>query len=220
MLKQWFTALLDLVYPPKCPVCRTGVAAHGTWCLACLSKIVARREINLAEHHVKYLDCCWVLCDYSGGVKKLIRDMKFRGVDKYGPHFSWLLKHYLEPGRLGSPDMVIPVPLHAARLKERGFNQAERMFKPWAMEQGWVWSDDCLVRKRATAPQWQLELTERRKNMKDAFLITRPEAVQGKNILLVDDIFTSGVTMDECAKVLKKAGAKRVTGLTLASGAQ
>jgi predicted amidophosphoribosyltransferase len=79
---------------------------------------------------------------------------------------------------------------------------------------------EALARTRHTEPQWELNLTERRKNIKGAFAVTRPELVKGKYILLVDDIFTSGTTMDECAKVLKKAGAVTVKGLALASGAR
>jgi len=83
---------------------------------------------------------------------------------------------------------------------------------------GWPW-EEVLARIRATEPQWELTPGERRKNIKGAFGSTRPELIRDKNILLVDDIFTTGITLNECARVLKKAGARKVFGLALASGA-
>lgn len=77
-----------------------------------------------------------------------------------------------------------------------------------------------MLRTRQTAPQWELNLQERRKNIKGAFIVTHPELVKGKHILLTDDIFTSGTTLDECAKQLKQAGAVKVDALVLASGAR
>jgi predicted amidophosphoribosyltransferase len=76
-----------------------------------------------------------------------------------------------------------------------------------------------LARHRDTLPQWQLSPIERRRNIKGAFIVTQPELVQGKTVLLVDDILTTGFTLAECARTLRKAGAKEVYGLALASGA-
>lgn len=77
-----------------------------------------------------------------------------------------------------------------------------------------------LIRTQKTMPQWELTLKQRKSNIKGAFTVTHLEQIQGKKILLVDDIFTTGTTMDECARVLKKAGAASVKGLVIASGAQ
>ncbi|MDD4602030.1 MAG: ComF family protein [Negativicutes bacterium] len=219
MLKQLWTIVLDLVYPPKCPGCRGGVDVHGSWCGACLGRVLAPREISVHLHRLHHLDFCLTVCDYSGGVKRVIHDMKFRQAKKYACHLEGLLEMGVAPGRILSPELVIPVPLHAERLKERGYNQNDLIFKGWAKRQGLMWCSDNLVRTRPTQPQWELKLSERRKNIKDAFVVTRPDDVFGRSILLVDDIITSGTTMDECARTLKKSGARTVCGLTLASGA-
>ncbi|MPL97851.1 hypothetical protein SDC9_44046 [bioreactor metagenome] len=219
MFKQLWTIVLDLVYPPKCPGCRGGVDVHGSWCGACLGRVLVPREISVQLHRLRHLDSCLAVCDYSGGVKRVIHDMKFRQAEKYARPLEGLLEMGLASGRISSHDLVIPVPLHAERLKERGYNQNNLIFKDWAERQGLVWCSDNLIRTRPTQPQWELKLSERRQNIKDAFIVTRPDDVSGKSILLVDDIITSGTTMDECAKALKRSGARTVCGLALASGA-
>ncbi|EAX46824.1 competence protein F, putative [Thermosinus carboxydivorans Nor1] len=218
MLNAWRRALLDLIYPPKCPACRAGVTEHGAWCQPCLAAVAGARLINVAEHRLKYLDACYAACDYAAGVQKIIRRLKFQRAERYARHLAWLVARSGAGEYSRGSQAVVPVPLDAARQKERGFNQTELIFREWAANQGLVWLD-VLVRCRPTAPQWRLTVSERRQNIKGAFYVTRPELVAGKTLLLVDDIFTTGVTMEECARVLKAAGAKRVAGLAVASGA-
>jgi ComF family protein len=113
-------------------------------------------------------------------------------------------------------DLAMPVPLHKKRLRSRGFNQAlilahgisERFSVPLLY--------DTLVRLRSTRPQVELSGHERVENVRGAFCLLRPSEVRDKRVLLVDDVFTTGATMNECAKVLKDAGARSVTVLTLA----
>ncbi|NLP42531.1 MAG: ComF family protein [Veillonellaceae bacterium] len=219
MLKQIWETLLNIVYPPKCPGCRTGVDIHGSWCQVCLASVFAVREINVYQHRLQHLDVCYAVCEYTGGVKRLIHDIKFRQKKKYALHLEWLIDHSAVTARLPDVDIVLPVPLNTERMSERGYNQTELIFAGWANQQGWLWCETNLARTRPTKPQWELKLAERRQNVKGAFTVTHPDGVAGKNILLVDDIITSGTTMNECAKVLKKAGALRVCGLALASGA-
>lgn len=179
------------------------------------------REINMFTHNLTALDTCYAVCDYEGGLKRLLHDMKFRHKEEYAQHLRWMLASGLKTRQYKfDSDLALPVPLYKARLEKRGYNQTALIFREWAGQQDLLWQEDILVREKDTKPQWQLKLKERRKNIKGAFQVTRPDMVAGKRILLVDDIFTSGVTMDECAKVLKKAGGIEVTGLVLASGAQ
>lgn len=218
MLGAWWEALLDLVYPPRCPVCRATVDRHGLLCLACISGSVAEREINVAGRRLTALDSCRVVCDYAGGVRQLIHNLKFHQQAQAAAYLSRLLEDRFDAGRYAAVDAVVPVPLHAGRLAERGYNQTELIFRAWAEGQGWIWLN-ALERIRPTMPQWELTLELRRKNIKGAFKVTRPEWVQGKMLLVVDDILTSGFTLNEAARVLKRSGAKRVVGLALASGA-
>lgn len=217
-MRQMFSIILDIIYPPRCPGCRQFVQKHGAWCKACLNKVLAVRFISMAEHGLSALDQCLVLGDYTGTLKRLLHDIKFRQAHKNIPHIAWLLSAVDVLCRLQPVGLVLPVPLSAPRLTRRGFNQTEMIFKAWADANGLSWSTGALVRHKDTLPQWGLKLAERRKNIKGAFVVTRQDLVQGKNILLVDDIFTSGSTMEECARTLKAAGAGMVAGLTIASG--
>lgn len=218
MLKDWWAALLALLFPQRCPGCQAWAEGTG-WCLACIARVAKPRQVALVLHNLRWLDECLTVTDYTGPVRRLIRDMKFRRLTRQATKLSQLLDYAIVYGRYVDIDVIVAVPLHAERIKERGFNQTALVFKPWAARQKLIWTE-ALERTRPTMPQWELTLKERRKNIKGAFAVTRPELITGKHILLVDDIFTSGLTMEECAKVLKKAGAVTVRGLALASGAR
>lgn len=218
MLTQWWSALLDILFPPRCPVCRRPAAGHGAWCLACLAPVLAERELNLVARRLRSLASCRVLCDYSGGVKTLIHRLKFRGDRRAAVYLAWLPASKLS-GKVTGIDAVVPVPLHPDRLAERGYNQTELIFRHWSEKMDWPWLD-ALARVRPTVPQWELEPAARRKNIRGAFIVTRPELIRGKTILLVDDIVTTGATLNECARVLRRGGAARVIGLSIASGSR
>jgi ComF family protein len=219
MLSAWWNSLLDLIYPPKCPSCRGTVAHHGQWCDNCRKRIAAPRTISLRAHHLHSVDSCQILYEYEGPLKRIIHDIKFRRASRYARHLAWLLEQAGCEIQPASVDVVVPVPLHAERLTERGYNQTELIYREWAQKRGLPW-EDAMVRVKNTVPQWELALADRRVNLRNAFRVSRPGAVAGKRVLLVDDIFTSGLTMDACARELKKAGAKQVHCLALASGAK
>ena len=114
------------------------------------------------------------------------------------------------------PDLLLPVPLHLQRLRSRGFNQslllAQTCFPAWRDKI----SPDILLRLQPTTPQTSLSGRARRTNLKGAFNISEPQKIRGKRILLIDDIFTTGSTLHECAITLRQAGAKHIEAFTLA----
>jgi ComF family protein len=113
-------------------------------------------------------------------------------------------------------DLIVPVPLHTRRLRERGFNQAYLLIRGWAKQEKIPCDAFTLVRTRWTEPQTSLSRKERKKNMRRAFAVSHAERIEGLRILLVDDVYTTGSTVNECARVLMEAGAKLVDVLTLA----
>jgi len=113
-------------------------------------------------------------------------------------------------------DAVVPVPLHIDRLRWRGFNQASLLARGLARRCGATCAPAALQRLRPTAPQVGLGETERRHNIRGAFRVRDPDTVSGRSVLLVDDVYTTGATAKECARTLRRAGARRVDVLVLA----
>jgi ComF family protein len=151
---------------------------------------------------------------FEGPLREAIHQFKYRPCRSLGkPIADWMAAHLLP---IRSIDLVIPVPLHRTRLRQRGFNQAVLLAAALAKHFILPLCYDNLIRLRATRPQVELSGNERKKNVSGAFGLVRPEEVAGKSILLIDDVFTTGATMNECAGVLKKAGVSQVHALTAA----
>ena len=112
-------------------------------------------------------------------------------------------------------DVVVPVPLHASRLRERGYNQAALLACELAQQAGLAIDEETLVRKHATAPQVELNAKQRKENVRDAFCCSG-NALAGKRVLLIDDVCTTGATLEACAVALCENGARSVQALTLA----
>lgn len=149
---------------------------------------------------------------YDGALEEAIRLLKYHGVRRLSIPLSELLLELQMP----EIDVVIPVPLYKKRLKERGFNQSaliarnisKRINKPLLI--------NSLIKIRDTLPQVGLNVNERRRNVKGAFSVRDARGIYKKNILLIDDVLTTGSTVRECSKVLKKAGAENIHVITIA----
>ncbi len=160
---------------------------------------------------------------YAGGVMDLVHQLKYQGRLALVPAMGHMLegayrRYWSEcPG-----DWVIPIPLHRRRLRRRGFNQADLLLRSWLKRADAAGSSSpargahILERVRATPPQTGLKRSERRRNIRGAFRVTAPEVVEDRRLLLVDDVFTTGATVEEAARVLRAAGAASVDVLTLA----
>jgi len=113
-------------------------------------------------------------------------------------------------------DLLVPVPLHLRRLRWRGFNQALLLTRPLAQRCGARLDPFVLARTRPTSPQVGLDEAARRRNIAGAFAVRDPAVVRRRSVLLIDDVYTTGATVEECARVLRRAGASRVDVLVLA----
>lgn len=213
MLKEFF---LSLLYPPHCPFCRTSVARQGQWCDACFAAYWQPAVLRLPQR-LTSLDRCVCVTKYYGPMRHVLHQLKYEGKTGYSKACHYGLSKFPWRQYLELVDCVVPVPLAPEKEKARGFNQTELIFRPWA-ETYWPWVD-LLQRVRETKSQWQLRKTERAENIKRAFAVKGSFRVTNKHILLVDDIFTTGATLDNCALALKEKGAAAVTGLVMASDA-
>jgi ComF family protein len=159
---------------------------------------------------------------YESGLRELIHLLKYGGVRPASNVLGRMLAEAiaaLEPSFPAQSIAVIPVPLHRTKLRQRGFNQAELIaraavkgFNPARLRV----SAAVLERKRDTASQIGLTTHQRRANLRGAFGVVRPEIVKGREVLVVDDVYTTGATVSECARVLRRAGATKVWVATVA----
>lgn len=232
-------SFLDLLLPATCSYCRSSVGSSPApfFCLQCWSDLaplqgalcpncgrpfgspeaVAQSPDHLCRscrEHATYFDQALAAGLFEGPLREAIHIFKYRPLRALGrPLGSWMAGQI----RLVHPlDCAMPVPLHTTRLRMRGFNQALLLADIVSRSLSLALDYDNLVRTRPTRPQVELTGPERSQNVRGAFALKRPGDVAGRRILLVDDVFTTGATLDECSRVLKQAGARSVTALTLA----
>jgi len=155
---------------------------------------------------------------YSDVLRKCIHLFKYYGEKKLAKPLGKLLIDYLSKNKeFGRDiDLIIPVPLHQNNYKKRGFNQSALLSKVIGDYFSIPVGEDILIKKKFTPFQVNLSKKEREKNILRAFSVEKPEEIKEKNVLILDDVFTSGSTVEECAKELKKAQAKKIFVLTLA----
>jgi ComF family protein len=156
---------------------------------------------------------------YDGELRELIHLLKYEQVTPAAKVLGGLLAAAIAKLEISRPVLVIPVPLHSSKRRQRRFNQAEIIaraaLKQMAMA-GTELATNLLVRQRATVSQIGLTRPQRAENIRGAFRVQHPEKVAGRSILLVDDVLTTGTTASECARVLRKAGAEKVWVATVA----
>lgn len=158
-------------------------------------------------------DGAWAPFRYGWPLDRLETRFKFGDDLAAGRTLAALWRE--EPAPVELPALLVPVPLHRARLRQRGYNQALELARPLAAMLGIPLGQDVLVRTRDTSAQTELDRTARRRNVRGAFAV-RENAVLPDHIALFDDVMTTGATMAECARLLKRAGVQRVDAWALA----
>ena len=237
--------MLDLVFPQMCPGCDSAIDKNEKLCGNCLSGITFISELSSCaccglpfgfytdkngdedrgnEGHL----CGRCLTEsysfskarsialYDGKLIDIIYGFKYRGNPGLGDFLSGLLAGGM-PYCADEVDVIVPVPLHINKLRSREYNQSAVLAKNLANSIGVKHALFGLKKIRDTMPQFEIQKEEaRRKNVKGAFSVTDADAFSGKSVLVVDDVFTTGSTTDECARVILKAGASEVRVLTVA----
>ena len=238
--RRWTGALLDLIFPPFCAVCREPLSEERRgplctpcwealerigppWCRTCGVPMAAALRTTDAP----LCGACRMRppvyayaragVRYGDVAREALHALKFKGRRGLARPLADLV---VEGGAAvlprGRPDLLVPVPLHPRRQRERGFNQASLL----AHRVGEAWSvpvrDDVLARVVATASQTALESPARRANVRNAFRLRHPESVAARHVIVVDDILTTGATVSECVRALQAGGAATVGVLTVA----
>ncbi len=236
---RFFRRVLDFIFPTSCSFCNGPVGdsnipffcstcwadfalIQGPVCPRCGRPIDSPETLTHSPDHTclpcrrepPLFDQALSVGYFEGPLREAVHQFKYRPCRTLGPPLGeWMAANV----RLVMDiDLIMPVPLHVSRLKERGFNQslllAHRMSETHHIPFSW----DNLCRTRPTRPQVALSGVERIRNVAGAFALRQPASVVDRSVVLVDDVHTTGATMNECAAVLKQAGAAHVTAFTLA----
>jgi ComF family protein len=232
-------ALADLFYPPHCPVCERPAARPHTLCEACEKDIprLAGPRCQICSHpfdgvgasafftcpncrgHGFHFECATSVMRAAGPVRELIHAFKYGRQQHLRCLLGNWLTEALDDERIAPfrHDLLIPVPLHPARARERHFDQALLLAEHVSRRSGIPWRP-LLQRTRYTITQTQFDRRRRMRNLRGAFKLRKNASVTQLRILLVDDVLTTGATLDACAHILLSAGAQSVRAITVARG--
>ncbi len=226
---------MELIFPHRCYFCRIGLTGKGeVVCSDCCSEIhylrsplcsCCGRELpdsgggdHLCGHCLRrppvYVRARAVVC-YEAPVSHLLHRLKYAADTSTLPALAQVIAPFVHDFH-SETDRIVPVPLFPTRLKKRGLNQSLLLARIFFPEAGDALLVDVLIRTRNTPPQTTLDGSARRKNLRAAFAVRNPAAVQGYRIFLVDDVFTTGTTVIECSKALLAAGAVEICVVTVA----
>ena len=209
--------LLSLVYPPVCGIC--GKLNDNFLCRKC--EIILEKQavfqIQSKFDENKNFEEFMYLFKYEGIARKLILDYKFN--DKsylYKTFVNFLLKNQKTFDFLKSYDTIVPVPISKKRKKERGYNQSLLIAKEISKLLKINMNDKCLYKIRNIVPQSTLSKFDRKENIKDVYMIKNKEKLYNRKVLLIDDIYTTGSTVNECCRIIKKSEPEKIGILTIA----
>lgn len=237
MKRPFLSELLNFLFPPLCHLCHSCIADPGDihLCPQCLATFTPLAKpfctlcglpfAGAGDNHLcgsccvdtPMFDSARAPFVYGGGVQKLLHAFKYTPKPHLRKPLALLTAEFFTSYMTNiQADMIIPVPLHKRRLRQRGFNQAVLLGDVLARQWQIPMNRSLLQRIRWTEPQVSLSAVERHANVKGAFAVKNEKFLDGKCVLLLDDVFTTGCTLNECAKVLKLSGVSRVSCVTVA----
>ncbi len=229
MIAEWFKALISLVYPKVCGGCGgylvKGESEICTQCMYDLSKTGFHRERdNEAEklfwnkvpvgHATAY---CYF---HKGGIaQQMLHNLKYKGAKALGVEMGRLIGEEIKGSPVTDVDYIVPVPLHPSKLKKRRYNQAEMIAKGISSLIGVPIDTTTLIRVRENTTQTHKNINERYKNSLDLFGVTESRILEGRRVMIVDDVMTTGATLEACARELLKIDGVTVNCVTFAIAA-
>lgn len=223
MLSDFFA----LLYPRNCVACGNSLYKHEeqlcNYCLVHIPKTNFHQRINNPIEKVFYgrvdlaLASSFYLFTKKGRVQKILHAIKYKGNKELAVLVGKLYAKDLKENELFKQiDYIIPVPLHGSKLKQRGYNQSEEFAKGIALQSGITINTDVLIRTSATSTQTKKNKFERWENVEDKFELTNLEFFKHKHVLLVDDVITTGATIEACSSILKQTQEITLSVLSIA----
>ena len=212
ILKTVKEAFLNIFFPKRCVYCGKilGYKSNLSICAQCAEKCMTR-EKPLRDFETKYFDSVLCASYYERHMKNAILNFKFHGVTYLAPTFAHILLLKLkEDFRFAYADIITCVPLGRARLAKRGYNQSELVAREASKSLSGEFISNLLFKVKDVPPLSKMTAAKRRRAVKNAYKFNNNFDIRGKTVLLIDDIFTTGATVNECARILKLNGAKSV----------
>ena len=217
-VKNFYDLILDLVYPPVCGIC--GKFNQDFLCKKCqkMLEAEAKFKIDKVDNQEYFFENHLYIFKYEGIIRKLILNYKFNEKSfLYKTFVNFLLKNEKFFKILKSYDTIIPVPVSSKRMNERGYNQSELIADDIVKQiTECECITDCLIKNKNIIEQSKLNKEQRQKNIQGVYILKNNEKLINKKILLIDDIYTTGSTANECCKVLQKAKPKKIDVFTIA----
>jgi len=231
--KKFFATILDVLYPPICFICEKSLDKsekerricddclnsiplfNTSFCSECRSRLPENKKIC----HEDNLYLLGAATSYNNEIiQKLIWELKFNRRTVAAYPLTEILRYYLTSLSFDFTDyQILPIPLSKLRERERGFNQSAEIAKLLSIKTGLKIMGEAMIRIKNTKPQTEInDWIKRKANIDGCFKIKKPELIEGQNIILLDDVFTSGATLNEASRTLKAAGAKKIIGLVAA----
>jgi ComF family protein len=222
MLKDF----INLLMPVLCPVCGAVLLKNERiMCTGCLYGLPRTRYLSYSENPVSrlfwgriYVENATALFQYQKGSRfqRLIHELKYRGRQDIGREMGRLLGIELEGSPFASADMILPVPLHEKKYRQRGYNQCDPIAEGLSERLGVPWYRNHLIRRSVSSTQTKRSRLDRWSNVDGIFEVKDPGKLHGKNIILVDDVVTTGATLDACATAILSQEKVQVSIVTLA----
>ena len=208
--------VLDLLYPPVCGIC--GKIDQKELCPKCAIKLRNLEKARLYAYPHTHFEKHFYLFPYEGIIREKLIQYKFQGKSYLSTFFAKILQNHEKMSRLlESYDIIIPVPMYSKKEKLRGYNQTALIAKEIAKAyQNLIYDGKSLQKIKDTKMQSSLNKKQRKNNIKNAYNVINQQKIKDKKIVLLDDIYTTGATANECSKMLKQAGAKEILVVTIA----
>ena len=230
-LKNIFSSTIHLFYPHTCTGCGSDlVAEDNLLCLKCIHNLPHTNFAALANNQIEKdfwgrinLEAAYSQFYFSKEflIQHLIHQLKYKGDTKIGFYLGEIMgKTLLKSNRFSTIDALVPLPLYADKEHKRGYNQATVICNGMSAVMNIPVLNEAVVRKQATETQTRKHRTERWENVKDSFKVAKPGELSGKNLLLVDDVVTTGATLEACGHVILQQGDVKLSIATLAYAAK
>lgn len=225
-LRFFMMSLRRLFYPRVCVLCHVALVKSETQlCIYCLKKLPKARLLNATENAIFKVfrgrmpvgQAGAFLVFRSGGItRQLLHEIKYRGNRELAVWLGEVYAEEIKKAGFTKADYIVPVPLHRRKQKQRGYNQSEAFAEGLGAKLHIPVNTSVLLRRTFTQTQTRKSRWSRWLNVEDVFFVSNPEVVKGKIIMLVDDVVTTGATLEACGSKLRLAGAKRIDIFTIA----